>query len=99
MKANPLTTTVTTTGETETNDNLAALVTLLAQSVSKMPLLHSSGRMLADISQTGPQSAFQPWIMNAVSSTGTGQVYYLTNMPWNLSDAGANKIYSQITVS
>lgn len=99
MKATPLASVISTRDEPEITDQLAAILLCLQIMIGKMPMPNASGRVNIDISQTSTMSAYQAWIANAVSSVGSGQVYYLTNTPWNFADAGSARIYDQIAVA
>lgn len=99
MKVTPIAAVISTTDEPEIKDQLSAILLTLHAMFEKMPMPHQSGRLNVDISQSSSQSQYNTWFTNAVSNTGTGAVYFLSNQPWNLADAGAARLYSQISVA
>lgn len=78
------------------------MVTLLAAMIKKMPRLTSGERLaaaLVNASDYEPSSAYYPMNTGVVGNVNNGALYSRTLEPWNFSDAGCSRLYSQISVT
>lgn len=77
-----------------------SILYMTAAILDKMPRLDRTDRLTVDITDYGVGgSAYSTSYIGGVNNPSTGAEFKRIFEPWNFSDAGAARLYQQITVS